>query len=185
MRLCSHWRTAVWVNTESQEHSPPHQLLWAKQCQAPRRTIANPALCPACPSALPTSATTPAHTSSFCCLALFSPLISITWLLWWLPMSHLPSSAQTHKLEQTWWEHCTGIFWKRHSETQGTVGCLVKGSLQLLLLKEESTFSLCLHQLWQSCMASWINLIAPVTMNCAPQQPQLQTVTRADVRELP
>lgn len=181
MRLCSHWRMAVWVNTESQECSPPHQLLWAKQCSAPRRNplLTQHCLCPACP--FPTTVPPALHTfTAFAVLPFFSNLISITWLLWWLPMSHLPSSAETHKLEQAWWEHCTGIFWKRHSEAQGTISCLVKGRLQLLLLKEESTFSLCLHWLWQSCTLGWINIITTVTMNCAPQQPQLQAVARAD-----
>lgn len=48
------------------------------------------------------------------------------------------------------------------------------GRLQLLLLEEESTFSLCLHWLRQSWsfMASWISLITQVKINCVPHQPQ-------------
>lgn len=178
-RPCSWWGcvgTAEWLCGWALSHRtlPPSA--------APRTNAGTQhCLCPACPRAFPTS---PAHTSSFCCFALFPPnFYHLTPLM--TAYESLPSSVQTHKLEQTWWEHCTGIFWKRHSEIQGTISRLVKGSLQLLLLKEESTFPLCLHLLWQSCMVSWINLITPVTMNCAPQQPQFQAVTRADVRELP
>lgn len=73
-----------------------------------------------------------------------------------------------------WWEHWAGIFWKRHNETQGAISCLVKGRLQLLLLDEKSTFSLCLHWLRQSWsfMAIWISLITQVKINCVPHQPQ-------------